>query len=622
MKRLALVGWCVAAMATVAIADANTWYVDDNNYNENYANAAAYIAAGYDGTSPEKAFGTIQAVMDYSGLVAGDTVILLPGTYDKGSGTITGGQGMAARVVVKKANVTIRSSTGKAADVHIVGNMDTSAENDHGMGPSSMRCIADTGVTGIVVQGVTIRNGSTVLTILKDGNPDGRGGGVYSSAHGRITIIDCVVSNCVAKRSGGAHQVVAHSSLFTGNYAGSVTMGSGIGYSSAANCLIVHNSTDSQYPLAYMYNVVNCTIARNLAANASKGGLNNGSTSSQRLCNVLAFDNRQNGASDADAYSCVFSGTPGLKSRDDATVTNVVQSAACVAPVLGDWRPLSTGCCANRGRGEYLLYVPLPQGYTYHDMAGNAVATNGPITVGAFQETVTPVAAKIVFDSTRYAVEGADRALRSDDWINPSVWPCAYRIKSTRDKAFSIRVSGELDAGSQYNFQRHAGYDGWATYVPPPDPSQTVTMSSLAYDDAFYADAVNGSDDFDGSSPTPAGGGSLVGPKKTLQAAVDLATNGFSIVYAAPGVYDEGGMFYNGLSNRVCLIDRVVGLIASEGPGTATIVGAPDPGTGGLGPNAMRCVYLGYRNAFVQGFNLTGGHTVDSGTGNNARGAA
>ena len=276
MKRLMVAGWCVAA---VAAAMAETWYVDDDNYG-----------SSGDGRSAATAFGTIQEAMDNASLTAGDTVILMPGSYDQGGDVTTGGQGMAARVVVKKANITIRSSTGKAEDVHIVGHLDNSAGNDHGMGTGAMRCLADTGVTGIVVHGVTFRNGATTPEILKSGSPDGRGGGIFSSAHGRITIIDCVVSNCAAMRSGGAHQVIAHSTLFTGNYIGS-NNGSAIGYGSAANCLIAYNTTSSQYPMAYMYNVVNCTIARNALPNASNGGLNNSVLDgvSQRFCNVLAF---------------------------------------------------------------------------------------------------------------------------------------------------------------------------------------------------------------------------------------------------------------------------------------------------------------------------------------------
>ncbi len=156
MKRLMMAGWCVAA---VAAALADTWYVDDDNYG-NSGN----------GTSAAAAFGTIQEAMDNSSLRSGDTVILMPGTYDQGSTAYAKGGGTAARVYVPKGNITIRSSTGKPEDVHIVGKYDTSEGNDHGIGPDSMRCLASAS-SDVIVQGVTFRDGATSLT-------NGHGGGV------------------------------------------------------------------------------------------------------------------------------------------------------------------------------------------------------------------------------------------------------------------------------------------------------------------------------------------------------------------------------------------------------------------------------------------------------------
>ena len=53
-----------AVFAVFSASAANTWYVDDDNYNADYPDAAAYIAAGLDGTCVEKAFGTIQIAID------------------------------------------------------------------------------------------------------------------------------------------------------------------------------------------------------------------------------------------------------------------------------------------------------------------------------------------------------------------------------------------------------------------------------------------------------------------------------------------------------------------------------------------------------------------------------
>ena len=57
----------------------------------------------------------------------------------------------------------------------------------------------------------------------------------------------------------------------------------------------------------------------------------------------------------------------------------------------------------------------------------------------------------------------------------------------------------------------------------------------------YFVDAANGSDAYDGTAAKWAGGESTVGPKKTVQAAVNLADGNGTIITLLPGVYDEGG---------------------------------------------------------------------------------
>ena len=54
---------------------ANIWYVDDDNYGK----------AEMDGKSPETAFGSIQEAIDAETTSSGDTIKVLPGTYNQGS---------------------------------------------------------------------------------------------------------------------------------------------------------------------------------------------------------------------------------------------------------------------------------------------------------------------------------------------------------------------------------------------------------------------------------------------------------------------------------------------------------------------------------------------------------
>ncbi|NLF99607.1 MAG: hypothetical protein GX565_05595, partial [Lentisphaerae bacterium] len=122
-----------------------------------------------------------------------------------------------------------------------------------------------------------------------------------------------------------------------------------------------------------------------------------------------------------------------------------------------------------------------------------------------------------------------------------------------------------------------------------------------------YVDAVNGADANDGLTAGT--------PKRTLQAAVDAASEG-DIVLAAPGLYAEGGRpegsageGYDSLTNRV-IIDKALTLRAAAGPAQTFIVGAPGAGVHGLGPDAVRCVRATFAGTLIAGFTLTNGHTA------------
>lgn len=138
--------------------------------------------------------------------------------------------------------------------------------------------------------------------------------------------------------------------------------------------------------------------------------------------------------------------------------------------------------------------------------------------------------------------------------------------------------------------------------------SAMVCLAALASFGAteYFADAVNGNDAWDGTS-AQRGTGS-VGPKKTVQAAVDLAVVGSTasaknIVTLAPGDYDMGerSVTSDGVvtSNRVVITAPII-LRSAGGRGardTTRIVGRWD--TSGesdtkffMGPRAVRCVWV------------------------------
>ena len=603
---------CMLSMAVVAAATGTTclaaeYFVDRQNGSDSYDGTASEWEGGESTVGPKQ---SIQAAVDLAD-GNGTIVTVLPGVYDNGGGESNDGSYIQAnRVLVKKSNVTIRSSTGKPEDVHIVGQLSTEAGNNHGIGEGAMRCIANLSTASkIVVHGVTLRNGASITDST-------RGGGVYASASGRITIIDCVVSNCAAARGGGAYQAIAHSSLFSENYA-KTSYGAAICFGHAANCLLINNYGGAV--LGYMYAVANCTAANNEGGNLSYGF----SGGTRYICNTLSFGQSNNGTGGSKdnnisaSIRCVIAGSGTFNIPDEDSAFGVDEREQCDTAFM-DFHPLSTGACIGRGRGEELLRVPLPEGYTYHDMDRVPVPTSGAINVGAYQTARRPAASRIDFNCS-VAIEGMPGIIHSGEWFHPTNWPVTYRFKSMNVTPYSLFVEEETLSGNP--MRRFHMYDGWIPFTPKRELTATNTIGYARSRETFYADAENGSDAYDGTAVWE-GGESLVGPKKTLQAAVDCVTESFGTVYAAPGIYDEGGKYANGTSNRVAITGTHVRLIASGGPGSATIVGAPDPDTGGLGPNATRCVLLDKVYSCVQGFVLTGGYSDQVDTDNANRGGA
>lgn len=108
-----------------------------------------------------------------------------------------------------------------------------------------------------------------------------------------------------------------------------------------------------------------------------------------------------------------------------------------------------------------------------------------------------------------------------------------------------------------------------------------------------------------------------------IQAAVDAATAG-DLILVSNGVYDTGGTpgedAASPLTNRVlCAI--AVEIRSVDGPDSTFIVGAPDAGTGGNGPGAVRGVCFPWNSgATLSGFTITNGYTLITGDTNREQG--
>jgi hypothetical protein len=136
----------------------------------------------------------------------------------------------------------------------------------------------------------------------------------------------------------------------------------------------------------------------------------------------------------------------------------------------------------------------------------------------------------------------------------------------------------------------------------------SVCCGSFRADAATWYVSPSGSD--------AAAGTNWVTAKLTIQAAVDAASSNDTVL-VTNGLYATGGRTIaaaGATSNRV-VIDKAITVTSVNGPANTTIKGAWDPATNGIGPTAVRGVYLG-TNAVLSGFTVTNGATqfgTDSG---------
>ncbi len=316
---------CVAFVASAA----NTWYVDDDNYN-----------ASGDGNSAAAAFGTIQEAVNAAS--TGDTVKVLPGMYDKG---VTYDGYMNSRVVATNKVLTVESTEGKEV-THIVGAHTTDVS---GYGEDAIRCIFARPPTGGKVKfiGFTIRDGQAKADTSAD--PSGMGGSLNAGNQNyTVYLIDCTVKNCRASRGAGMLGGCAVRTLFVGNK--NLYAHGGIATSAALYNCIGTGCTLSGQPALQGCFAVNCTFFGNY----------NGSMASSyslfRNCLLTMNGTPALGSGPyRDLRHCVLAGSySGEVSTDygidgfDGFVADV-PSRQMLAPALGDLRPMAgTAAAASR----------------------------------------------------------------------------------------------------------------------------------------------------------------------------------------------------------------------------------------------------------------------------------
>ena len=566
------VRFCLGALlaATVTGASAaNTWWVDDDNYGK----------TGLDGTDAAKAFGTIQDALDNPSFAAGDTVKVLPGTYDRGE-TYNASSGMTNRIAVTKACTIV--STGGAAVTHIVGRH--SADTTYyGIGPDAIRCIY-ANANPVRIEGFTLRDGAS--SARGSDNNMCHAAGLLGSNSSYQKLVDCVVSNCVAYKGVAARNATVIRTLMSANRVvggdGSICNGSVL-----FACIARENASGYVCSTCTGYN---CDILNNSSSTAMTGA---GS-----FYNSFIAGNQADTPTDTrlKLYNCCLS--------------NAVHQL--VAPAWGDYRPIAGSELVGRGdAGDLSKASSVPAEDRCLDFDRQQLPTSGACNVGAVQ-TVQQVAGALQAGDGGLIVDG--RLLPAQSWVFATSYPTQWVVRAVPQTGKWLygfkRTSQEKD-------RFHPDLNDEALVMPPPTG---VTTATTVY--ATKALWVNPNKDAEGRDiGSDDNDGTQASPLHTLQKAIDKTPDSTpTVIFAAPGFYAEGGknihaVQYNSsfLTNRVCVQSngKHVRLLGA-GAGKSFIVGAPDPVTGGNGPGAVRPVGVYCNYTTIQGFTLTNGYSAAS----------
>lgn len=599
-----------AALSATAAFDAATYYVD-----------AVGGSDSNDGTSPEKAKATIQAM--YNAAAANSTIVVYPGVYsnDVGRGLSSDHWWGRSRLHLGSKSMRIVSKDGAAA-THIVGKLGPTG--GYGLADdydSAVRCIdvemKTASGTEIVVEGFTLRDGAT-----RDKNELCPGGGAAvlctdgdNDYPKSFALVDCVITNCY-----GAFSTVCGGSVVRCRMEGNE---------------FYRNAGGAMPSSFYRSNVINSRYSGNRATDRNDRTQPIASCVNihGQFANVTFVNNRHmnNSFNGTKYYSCIhslshFSPDDGCSEDNDGCslnhVVDTVDSRSLVAPTAGDIRIRSGSVAETAGRVDALAdetLFPLPSGVDrFRDIHGNVIPSNAAaICAGASQTVVEPPCGAICATSADVSFDGVDLPHSAPAWIYPMSYPSSVRLNAvTKDgsvfRRFDLSDSGYRDTinGSSVALRQtrlpvRGDGDGWnSTWLIPPRSKDSVLTVKANYESSNvrWCDPAADAEVADGTAEKP---------YRTIQAAIDsIASSG--LVLLRPGTYSEGcGTVNDKMKARVTFGSKNITVRGLAGAGNTVVTGAADPDTGTFGPGATLLVALN-SSAQVQGVTLTGGYSGDA----------
>ena len=595
----------MAVFAATAALAAGPWYVAKED-----PNAADTLVEGR-GTEALP-FRTIQAALDNAAFEAGDTVYVKPGVYDEGMKEDTLKFSMTNRVFITKA-VHLKS-VGKKADTVIAGHLSPLDARD-GCGTDSIRCIGiAAAATGTTIEGFTFRDGRSTNTSSSD-RAYRKGGGIYYDGTDKgVTVVDCDFIDCRAPYGSAACRVVAircladscygKAGIFDGCLLFSCVVVNGdrlTATSHSGDAIIAASDGDAI--------VVNCTLLINKTIGLFQAAGKFGQNSFEVYNCVLAGNEVKYITAEADNGATVANST--------TTSTSAEGRFQVFSPSLGDYRLVANATAIGLGVASWtnrLVEAGVDPKYLTRDFLGVEIVpdADGKVNAGAVQAVAEPSASTYLrFTSAAYV---DDTRAPANGWIASETWPVQYKIRPIVPDGKTFYCYLHTKINDDTDIKHHYLQTNGVVYIVPP-PATVVRTKDV---DAKYAAAEIWVDPSSAGSDAD-GDGSALAPYKTLQKAVDVATNDYTIIHARRGDYDTGGRAVSNLLSRVDFTGDTmlhVLLRAEEGPDVTAIVGASEPSTlddagePGCGANAARCVRMARYNA-VQGFTLKGGRTFD-----------
>ena len=570
-----------------------------------FARADLYVDAGADPTSAdgtaEHPYATIQAAVNAA--PAGTTIRIAEGVYDQGGEILADSTSSRVKIDHKVVHL-IGAGRGKTVIVGVPG-----AGSD-GRGSGACRCVYVDGADGTIIEGVTLKNGSTVNPdYTRYGSRSGGGllvTGANSTYPQEVYVVDSEILGCKAVYGGGAKGGTLVRCFFDGCYADA---GLAASDSCMVNCVVTRShragyiSDDGVVELSSLYN---CTLVDN---DAYYSIVNN---------------------TVANGSVVVFSSTQSDSKGSTATASVIGSSVALIAPAFDDWRPIAGSAAIGTVDVSTLSGLSLPAGVDpLVDFTGAAIVANeSMINAGAIQESATAAAGGLLFETGNIAapliVGGYTNAFVNKTCVFPEVYPTQYVVSAVVGDNAICRLARR---GSQRNGSDHnvllgfaPGLDDTLCLLPPPaaDSIATNYFEFASSENIKWTDPVNGSD----SNP-----GTEAAPYKTLKAAVESIPStyttggGHYVIYAKKGVYNEGRMTstYTHGDFRLVVEAGAFGrlrIVAVDGPEETFIVGAPNsPETAGsidgCGDSAVRGVYItGRCDVSLQGFTITGCYSL------------